>query len=71
MRQRNGRPATTCPAARVVARVRLLAAIVAVAGLSIDAYVHLNLAATYAEAQRPSARESCPAPRRCCRRPWH
>ena len=27
--------------------------LIAVAGLSIDAYVHLNLASTYAEAQAP------------------
>jgi hypothetical protein len=56
MRQRNGRPATTGTMSRSPRPGRhpgWLAAIVAVAGLSIDAYVHLNLAATYAEAQAP------------------
>jgi hypothetical protein len=56
MRQRNGRPATTGTISRSPRpgrRPAWLAAIVAVAGLSIDAYVHLNLAATYAEAQAP------------------
>jgi hypothetical protein len=44
-----------------VAAVRLIA----VAGLGIDAYVHLDLASTYSEAQAPISGGSCSGPRRC------
>ena len=45
--------------------VAVAARLVAVVGLGIDAYVHLDLASTYAEAEAPVNEGSCSGPRPC------